>query len=203
MFAVRLRACPCHPLTSRSHAARHLGHRPHALPPPGPPAALSACLPLDSAVRVCVQPAADLQHVQRHRHAVHASGALGACPCHPLTTTRAHAARHLGYRTHALLSPGPTHQPHAMPAFGLAAGRVRVQPAAELQHVQRPEHGVHASGALRACPCHPLTSRAHAARHLGHRSPGPPAALSACLPLDSAGHDCVQPAAELRHLQLH
>ena len=93
--------------------------------------------------------------------------------------------------------------PHLCPPSGLAAERVRVQPAAELQHVQRPEHGVHASGALRACPCHPLTSRAHAARHLGHRSPGPPAALSACLPLDSAGRVRVQPAADLRHFQRH
>ena len=66
MFEVRSCACPCHPLTSRGHAARHLGHRPHALPSPGPPAALSACPLLDSAVRASVQPAAEHRHVQRH-----------------------------------------------------------------------------------------------------------------------------------------
>ena len=65
---------------------------------PGPPAALSACLPLDSAGHVSVQPAADLRHLQRHDHAVHVFRALRACPCHPLTR-RAHAARHLGHRT--------------------------------------------------------------------------------------------------------
>ena len=92
--------------------------------PPHPPACLPAChppsyaSPFYSAVGVHVQPAAEPQHVQRHRHAVHVSGALRACPCHPLTS-RAHAARHLGHRPNGLPSPGPPYRPHAMPAFGL------------------------------------------------------------------------------------
>ena len=174
-----LGACPCHPPTSRAHAARHLGHRPNALPPPGslPPPHL--CPPFGRAAgRVCVQPAAELRHLQRHYHGLHVSGALRACPCHPLTS-RAHAARHLSRRPNALPPPGSLPPPHLCPPFGRAAGHVCVQPAAEPRHVQRHEHAVHVSGALRACPCHPLPSRAHAARHLGRRpnglpSPGPP-----------------------------
>ena len=45
--------------------------RPHALAPPGPHAARTLCPPLDSAVRVGVQPAAELRHVQRHIHELH------------------------------------------------------------------------------------------------------------------------------------
>jgi len=157
--------------------------RPHALnlsackSPPSPMPPLIYALPVDSAGRASVQPAAEPRHVQRHEHAVHVSGALRACPCHPLPS-RAHAARHLGHRTHALPSPGP---PAALSAcLPLdSAERASVQPAAELRHLQRHDHGVHVFGALRACPCHPLPSRAHAARHLGRRpnglpSPGPP-----------------------------
>ena len=93
-----------------------LGHRPHALPSPGPPAALSACLPLDLAGHECVQPAVDVRHVQRHYHGLHVSGALRACPCHPLTS-RSHAARHLSHRPHALPSPGPPAALSSMPSL--------------------------------------------------------------------------------------
>ena len=49
MFQVRSCACPCHPLTSRAHAARHLGSRTHALPSPGPAyRPLIYAFPLDS-----------------------------------------------------------------------------------------------------------------------------------------------------------
>ena len=62
--------------------------------PPHPPACLPACRPssyaaaLYSAERVRVQPAAELRHVQRHRHAEHVWGALRACPALSLHSLR-------------------------------------------------------------------------------------------------------------------
>ena len=41
--------------------------------------------------------------------------------------------------------------PHRMPSLRLSAARVGVQPAAELRHLQRHEHGLHVHRALRAC----------------------------------------------------
>ena len=82
MFQVR--SAPAHAthLTSRAHAARHLGHRPHALPSPvlAFRIALIYALPLDSAERARVQPAAELRHYPRAFHALHAFRALRACP---------------------------------------------------------------------------------------------------------------------------
>ena len=67
-----------------------------------------------------------------------------------------------------LPAPGPHLAPHrTRPPFD-PAGRVGVQPAAELRHVQRHGHERHVPGALRACPSPPsLHSRA----------------LSPCMPL--------------------
>eukprot|EP00964_Phaeocystis_antarctica_P063587 scaffold38171_cov50-Phaeocystis_antarctica.AAC.7 len=45
VFNVRLRACPCHPLTSRVLPARYLGCRSHGLPSPGPPCRPHGMLP--------------------------------------------------------------------------------------------------------------------------------------------------------------
>ena len=42
----------------------------------------------------------------------------------------------------------------------MLAASVGVQPAAELRHLQRHEHGLHVLGALRACPSPPALSRA-------------------------------------------
>ena len=79
---------------------------------------LMPCLPLDSAVRVCVQPAAELQHVPRPEHAVHASGALDACPCHQLQS---------GPRCASLRPPvsWPAYRPLSIPPFGLGRTRLR------------------------------------------------------------------------------
>ena len=112
--------------------------RPHGPPPPSCAlhVARFPCPPLDSAGRVSVQPAADLRHLQRHRHAVHVSGALRACPLRPPASWP--ACRPLIY------------------AFPLdSAGSGCVQPAAELRHLQRPEHAVHVSGAAPRLPMPP------------------------------------------------
>ena len=49
-------------------------------PVPGPHSSHAACPPFDSAGRVCVQPAAQLRHVQGHEHGRHVRSALRACP---------------------------------------------------------------------------------------------------------------------------
>eukprot|EP00964_Phaeocystis_antarctica_P038133 scaffold21831_cov48-Phaeocystis_antarctica.AAC.1 len=82
MFRVRSSPCPALNLQSSPplHAActavaRHL--RPpglHLAPHRTPPFRLSA-------VRVGVQPAAELRHLQRHRHGLHVPGALLPVPC--------------------------------------------------------------------------------------------------------------------------
>eukprot|EP00964_Phaeocystis_antarctica_P047522 scaffold27491_cov49-Phaeocystis_antarctica.AAC.2 len=49
--------------------------------------------------------------------------------------------------------PSPHVVPHRMPSFRLSAGRVGVQPAAELRHLQRHKHVRHVPGALLPVPC--------------------------------------------------
>ena len=124
VFWVRLRACPCHPLTSRVLPARYRGCHPNALPSPGPPCRPHGILPLDSAACASVQPAAEFRHVKRHEHKLHVSGALRACSCHPVTS-RVLPARYLGCYPNALPSPGPPYRPHSMPPFGLGRARRR------------------------------------------------------------------------------
>ena len=125
LFWVRLRACPCHPPTSRAHAARHLGHRPHALPSPGPPAALSACLPLDSAGRASVQPAAELRHVPRHDHVLHVSGAAPRLPVPPTHQSGPRRASLRPSRPRPSVSR-PARRPLSLPSFGLGRARPRL-----------------------------------------------------------------------------
>ena len=128
-------------------------------------------------------------------------------PCMPLVVPPPHHTGPPACRL-PLLSPPAS---HALPSTG--AGRVDLQPAAELRHLQRHDHGLHVRCALRACPwpqalsrafslCMPLVCR--------HHTTGPPACrlplLSppiACPPFDSAEREGLQPAAELRHLQRH
>eukprot|EP00964_Phaeocystis_antarctica_P130705 scaffold94570_cov101-Phaeocystis_antarctica.AAC.3 len=52
--------------------------RPHSWPRCTSPRI--TCPPFDSSASDCVQPAAELQHVQCHGHAVHVFRALRACP---------------------------------------------------------------------------------------------------------------------------
>ena len=126
-----LRACPSPPsLHSRAllpcmppvRCRRPTSSRPRPTPRPA-----SHAPPFDSAVRVSVQPAAELRHVQRHRHEQHVRGALRAWPIAPAAiavgpSPRACAARALP-PANALPPPGPHLALHRTPSFRL--GRVR------------------------------------------------------------------------------
>ena len=133
--------------------------------------------------RVGVEPAAELRHVQRPTHGLHVQGALRACPASSLHSWAlpAHCLR----RGHPTPSSLPTPM---LPLFLCtpldSAGRVDVQPAAELRHLQRHNHDVHVSGALRACPASSIHSWDLPAHCLRHRvsTPHTPATWPACLP---------------------
>eukprot|EP00964_Phaeocystis_antarctica_P123302 scaffold86955_cov45-Phaeocystis_antarctica.AAC.1 len=56
--------------------------------------------------------------------------------------------------------------PHRMPSFWLSAGRVGVQPAAELRHLQRQTHAIHVPQRVGVQPAAEL-------RHLQRRGHGP------------------------------
>eukprot|EP00964_Phaeocystis_antarctica_P039806 scaffold22763_cov61-Phaeocystis_antarctica.AAC.2 len=65
----------------------------------------------------------------------------------PLHAACTAVARHLP-------PPGTLHFfPHRMPSVRLTAVRVGVQPAAELRHLQRHNHGLHVRRALLPEPC--------------------------------------------------
>ena len=90
MFRVRLRACPCphSPVGSSLHvtwAAARTASCLLALH-----IALMVCLPLDSAERASVQPAAEFRHVQRHEHVRNVYRALRTVPS--LVGSSLHAA---------------------------------------------------------------------------------------------------------------
>ena len=117
---------------------------PYALPTCMSP--LFLCVPLHSAGRGCVQPAAEFRHVQRHDHGQHVLGALRACltpnvqlglPCALLAPPSAPALPPRSLRV------WPTHEPRPCDS----AGRERVQPAAEFRHVERQGHELLVFGA--------------------------------------------------------
>ena len=162
-----------------------------------------------SAVRVGVQPAAELRHLQRHGYGLHAPRALLPVPCPHEPAVELSPARCV-HRDHPPPSRLPTRIPRPAPgmrSFRLSAVRVGVQPAAELRHLQRHGHALHVLCALRACPAPDLQSSpllyaacAAVANHL--RPPDLHLALHR-IPFFrlSAGSVDVQPAAEPRHLQ--
>ena len=208
MFNVRsARAfCPPHSLESgptRAHVDSVAAtQRPHT--------SLAACPPFDSAVRVCVPPAAQLRHVQRHGHGRHVRGALRACPGpHSLESGPPRACRLRRRHPTPSRLPGRTSSRVACPPFD-SAGRVGVQPAAQLRHVQGHGHEPHVLRALRACPgpqpcvgpspCMPLASPPPPTPS---RLPGRTSSRFACPPFDSAARVRVQPVAELRHVHGH
>ena len=90
MFWVRSVRVPC-PQLPQSEAFLPLAP---PTTPPHPSACLPACRPSSyasvfySAARVGVQPAAELRHVQRHRHGEHVWGVLRACPALSLHSPR-------------------------------------------------------------------------------------------------------------------
>ena len=102
-----------------------------ALPRPTPsrfPAHTSphtVCPAFDSAVHACIQPAAELRHVQGHGHAGHVRGMLRACPAPPGAFSRALTVHVPLAPTlpHTLPPPGPHLAPHRMPSFRLGRAR--------------------------------------------------------------------------------
>ena len=91
----------------------------HAPPPPHrPPSSRPASHPIvcplfDSAGRIGIQPAAELRHLQSHRHELHVYCALHACPGpRPQLGPRPHV-------TCATAAPSPSRLPARMPPFRL------------------------------------------------------------------------------------
>ena len=143
-----------------------------------------------SAGRDGVQPAAELRHVQRHEYGRHVPGALRACPIAPQPSQpgplAVHAARALP-PAHALPPPAHTSLRIVRPPFD-SAGRVGVQPAAELRHLQRHGHGLHVLRALLPVPCpqSAVESLLHAAcAAVVRRLPGRTSPRTVCPPFDS------------------
>eukprot|EP00964_Phaeocystis_antarctica_P096613 scaffold62890_cov81-Phaeocystis_antarctica.AAC.2 len=86
-------------------------------PSAGPHPRPAPCMPPFrlSAERVCVQPAAELRHLQRHEHAVHVSGALLPVPClqSAVEPSPAHCVPH-GRPPPPASRPEPRPAPHAL-----------------------------------------------------------------------------------------
>ena len=126
---------------------RPLATSPHRIPP------------FDSAESGGVRPAAELRHIQRHKHGRDVRGSRLACPApRPQSTSRGVAFP----CTHVMcMSCAPPHRPPRIvsPPFD-SAGSGAVQPAARLGHVPRHNHGGNVPGALRPCPALRLQSRA-------------------------------------------
>ena len=72
------------------------------------------------------------------------------------------------------LHGSPQLAPHQMPSFQLWAGRVGVQPAAELRHVQRHRHEKHVQRALRAYSARTLYPKSATEPSPAHRTPRRP-----------------------------
>jgi hypothetical protein len=108
-------------------------HRPSRLPARTSPPRI-ACPPFDSAVRVGLQQAAELRHLQRHRHERHVLRALCACPWPPSLESGPERACRRCRLVPSLPPPGTHLAPHYMHApLSTPAGRkllVRPQQAA-------------------------------------------------------------------------
>jgi len=94
---------PCMPLVCRHHTPGPPASRLAPLPP------RIACPPSDSAVGDGLQPAAELRHLQRHRHELHVLRALRACPWPPSLESGL-------FPVHAACVPPPHHRPSRLPA---------------------------------------------------------------------------------------
>eukprot|EP00964_Phaeocystis_antarctica_P128453 scaffold92250_cov61-Phaeocystis_antarctica.AAC.6 len=240
MFVVR--SCPClHPRAAFAPPSCHVPYRllrhshapdvPRALLPAfarylrrlratlyRPPARIISCTmcpPFVSAGRVGIQPAAELRHLQRHRHVWHVLRALLPLPCSQSAVEPSPARR-----VHRGRPPPPASwytlhlAPHRMLSFRLSAASEGVQPAAELRHLQRHNHGSDVRRALHSpCPAPNLQSsspavHASCAAVVCSLRPPFPARGSPRTPRMpsfrlSAVRVGVQPAAELRHLPRH
>ena len=157
MFYVRSAPCRASDLQSTGLRAacttvtRHPSAPPRLVPHRMPSFRLTAA-------RVGVQPATELRHVQRHIHGLHVlrafrsvtsqSAVLSSSPLRAACTHR-DRPRHCTL-PHQRSEPRPA--PYICPPFD-SAGCVGVQPAAELRHLQRHNHGLHVLRALLPVPC--------------------------------------------------
>eukprot|EP00964_Phaeocystis_antarctica_P006492 scaffold3508_cov47-Phaeocystis_antarctica.AAC.2 len=91
---------------------------------------------------------------------------------------------HAGRRRPRLLAR--TLAPHRMPSVRHSAVRVGVQPAPELRHLQRQEHGPDVRGALLPVPCPQSAVEPSPARCVRRSRPPPPAARAARRPAPHA-----------------
>jgi len=191
----------------RSHAPLLAPPPAHTLAPPSPRAADLACPPFGWAGGVCVQPAAELRHVQRHHHGGHVSGALGPCPapsgrpCDGRPPRSLHLRRPTRTRLPARVPPAL----NVLISTGQSAGAFN-QPLSfdtssvttmAYMFVVRSARAPHRLVTLRTL-AHTLL--APAPSHT-LAPPSPRAADLVCPPFGWAGGVCVQPAAELRHIQ--
>ena len=105
-----------------------------------------------SAVRVGVQPAAELRHLQRHGHVPDVLRALRPVPC-TQSAVEPSPARCLCTAIARHLPPParPAARSARMSSLRLSAVSVGVRPAVELRHVKSQKHALHVLRALRAC----------------------------------------------------
>ena len=132
----------------------------------GPHLARNVCPRSDSAGSVGVQPAAELQHLQRHRHELYV---LGTWPAPTICSRGLPCALVAPLSRAALPSAGPQTSPRIVCALVGAAASVDFQPAANPRHVQRHRHELDVLRALLPCPAPSLQFR-------------PPSRLPACTP---------------------
>ena len=128
---------------------------PHALPPPGPHLTPHpACPPFGDSRQHASSFNQPLSFDTSSVTNMWATFSVRSSPCPtpnlqsspPVHAACAAVARHLP-------PPGPHLAPHRMPSFHFdLAASGGVQPAAELRHVQRHDHGIHVQRAPRACP---------------------------------------------------
>ena len=187
---------------------------PHALPPLGPHVAPSSYASFFyasffySAGGDCVQPAAELRHVQRHKHGVDVWGALRACPALSLHSLRSPCC--LRHRPpHPTLPPAFPHvaPPPMLPLCTRQWASAFNQPLSFDTSNVTSMAGMFSVRSARALPS---TSIVGPSLLLAPTTPPrPTACLPACRPSSyaapfySAVRIGVQPAAELRHVQCH
>eukprot|EP00964_Phaeocystis_antarctica_P101259 scaffold66749_cov51-Phaeocystis_antarctica.AAC.3 len=107
-------------------------------------------------------------------------------PC-PAPNLQSRPALHAACIAVARSPPDPPHlAPHRMPSFRLSAGRVGVQPPAELRHLQGHEHVPHVPRALLPVPCPESAVEPSHARCLHRGRPSPPTTGAAPRPAPHA-----------------
>eukprot|EP00964_Phaeocystis_antarctica_P102552 scaffold67892_cov48-Phaeocystis_antarctica.AAC.1 len=207
MFYVR--SCPCHAPNLQSSPPLHAACTAVArrLPPPGPNLAPYRMPSVRlSAVRVGVQPAAELRHLQRHNHVPDVRGALLPLPCpksadEPAPARCLHRGRPPPSRLQASTSPRT-----ACPPFGSRQGA-----SAFNQPLSFDTSGVTSMTSMfhvRSSPCPAPNLQSSPPPHaactaVARRLPPPgPHLTPHRMPSVrlSAVRVCVQPAAGLRHL---